>query len=83
MVRKNWDNLELLEMMPLPGHYKTSYFHKFRDENGDILVWFSSREKLERGCVYHGRATIKEHKKCRESQYTVLTRCSFERKEKQ
>jgi len=76
--RTRFDDLTVIAVIPLPGQFGITNLHKFRDPDGNVLVWFASNAELERGFVYGGKATVKAHNEYRGCAQTVLTRCKFE-----
>lgn len=75
--RQIFSGLKCVNIIYIEGYYGTTMLHKFVDENGNLMVWFSSSKELEPGKTYTGKATVKEHKEYRGTKQTVLTRCAF------
>lgn len=53
----------------------TTKLHRFKDDKGNVIVWFASNELLEEGKNYKIRGTVREHSEYRGVKQTVLTRC--------
>lgn len=60
------------------GMYGTTFLHNFRDAEGHIFVWSTSKELPEGPdeCVIKG--TVKEHRQWKDQAQTFLTRCKIE-----
>jgi len=59
------------------GYYGgTSYIHSFIDENGNVIIWKTSKHLTE-GEKYTLVGTVKEHSEYRETKQTILTRCKI------
>jgi hypothetical protein len=74
--RQDWTNLTVTAIHTFEGHYGMSYMHKFVDNDGNVLVWTTSK-RLEKGQTYSGKATVKKHDEYRGIKQTVLTRAKF------
>jgi len=85
--------LTLTAMLPLEGgQYGPTYLHKFRDQDGNIVSWFSSnichiipgsadREELEPGHTYTVKATVKRHQDYKGIPQTLITRAKIVKKD--
>jgi len=91
-VGKAGDKIQVEVTLEKEARYETSYgmmsLYRFKDANGNILVWktstFLCRRKVVDGCEYSVgieegelvtiKATIKEHSEYRSEKQTVLTR---------
>jgi hypothetical protein len=51
-----------------------SHLHKFRDGEGNVVVWFSSSLTLKQGQVYDLTATVKDHNTRDGVAQTIITR---------
>lgn len=72
-------SLVLAAVKVIDGYYGETYLYTFSDENGNTVIWFSSKnKKLERGTEYTIKGTVKEHKEYRGIPQTVLTRCKVQ-----
>lgn len=59
--------------------YGTSYIFTFKDNNDNILVWFSSNNVCDlNDKVILTKGTIKEHKEYNNTKQTIITRCKIE-----
>ena len=59
-------------------HGEVHYIYKFKDENGNILIWnTSSYPEIEEGESYILRGTVKEHKEYKGDKETILSRCKI------
>ncbi len=76
--RSEFQGLTVSNIIYREGNYGTTAIHKFVDVAGNCLTWFSSRQSLELGETYSGKATVKKHDEFRGIKQTVLTRCKFE-----
>jgi hypothetical protein len=57
--------------------YGESYIHRFKDENENILIWFSSSgfpEYIEPGTKLKIKATVKNHDDYQNKKQTIITR---------
>lgn len=82
--------LTLTKMLPLEGgQYGPTYLHKFRDQDGNIVSWFSSnlnqiipeqadREALTEGDTYNIKATVKKHDEYQGVPQTLITRAKIQ-----
>ena len=58
------------------GHYGYSQVVKFRDENGNILTWFTAVNiTVEVGSACKLSGTIKKHDQYKDQKTTIVTRC--------
>ncbi len=55
--------------------YGRTNIHMFRDENGNVVKWFASKESLVIGQTYRVTGTVKTHGEYHGMAETVLTRC--------
>lgn len=63
---------------PYTGSYGTTFKYIFEDENGNVLVWNSSKSfDLVRGNKYLIKGTIKDHSEYKGTKQTIITRCQF------
>lgn len=76
--RCRFEGLTVISVRQMTGLRFDSYLHRFVDPDGNILIWFSSKDQLKVGKVYAGVATVKEHKVYEGQKQTYLTRCQFE-----
>lgn len=59
------------------GPYGTTYLYRFRDQDGNVAVWFATRSQdLDCHKTYGVKGTIKDHSVRDGVKQTVLTRCS-------
>jgi hypothetical protein len=58
--------------------YGISYRYNLRTPEGHELIWWASRDVLERGRTYDLKATIKAHDEYNGSPQTVITRCTVQ-----
>jgi hypothetical protein len=59
----------------IDGMYGVTHLYKFTDENGNTLVWFSSKDQeFAIGETYTIKATVKAHKEFNGEKQTVITR---------
>jgi hypothetical protein len=57
---------------------ETNYIYTFADENGNTLVWKTSKfQELNDGEKYTVKGTIKEHNEYKGDKQTALTRCKI------
>lgn len=54
-----------------------NFIYKFKDQNGNTLIWKTSNRSLEEGETYRIKGTIKEHSEYDGDKQTVLTRCKI------
>jgi hypothetical protein len=54
---------------------ETNYIYKFKDANGNTIIWKTSCRNLEENKIYRIKGTIKEHSEYNGDKQTVLTRC--------
>lgn len=73
----------LVALKTWEGNYGTTFFHKFVDATGNVLVWFGSSSLCHHGSdeVKVGekvtfKATIKAHNDRQSVRQTILTRCA-------
>ncbi len=60
---------------------ETNYIYKFADENGNTIVWKTSKfEDVDDGEKYTVKGTIKEHSEYKGDKQTVLARCKVNKK---
>jgi len=72
--RQNF-TLTAVSLKTLDGMYGMTYLYKFTDENGNNIVWFSSKNQdLNIGATYTIKATVKDHKEYNNEKQTVITR---------
>jgi len=57
------------------GAYGTTHIHNFKDNSGNVFVWFSSRAKLNTGTTYSVTGTVKKHSDYKGTPQTELSRC--------
>lgn len=80
--REVFTNLTLAFTTVFPSDFGATTFYKFRDETGNILVWFSSRtfykgtSELVAGDVISLKATVKKQELRKGIKQTVITRGS-------
>lgn len=83
--REEFD-LTLVGVTSVDSHYGVTNIHRFRDQAGNLAVWFATRERLEPG-RYRVKATVKAHNVHKftardgaavEERQTVLSRCKAE-----
>lgn len=67
-------SLELISIKYIDSRFGRIALHKFQDENGNVVVWFSSSWIGEEGTTYTGKATVKEHSEYAGVKQTVITR---------
>lgn len=65
--------------MEMYGRYGRSVMHIMEDEEGNILVWTTSARTLIEGDTYKIKGTIKAHNTYKNTDQTVLTRCTATR----
>ena len=73
-------DLELLvtKVIELPNDYfGSSKMHIFQDADDNIYTWTTTAKTLTEGENYTLRGTVKEHKKYKGVNQTVLTRCAI------
>jgi hypothetical protein len=69
-------NLTLYSIREFESDYGVRTMHRFKDESGNIFVWFKSGESsLEPETTYQVTGTIKEHSEYNGIAQTMLTRC--------
>lgn len=57
---------------------EVSYVYNFTDENGNTIVWVSSKGiEFEEGNSYTIKGTIKDHREYKNDKQTYLTRCKI------
>lgn len=67
--------LTLKSVRVIQGYYGDTHLYKFADENGNAIVWFSSKNlHLVVGDNYEIKATVKEHKEYNHEKQTTITR---------
>lgn len=69
--------LTVLSVFANDGVWGTTHIHKMLTEDGNMVTWFSSSDRLDVGSKYTGKATIKDHKEYKGTKETVVTRCKF------
>jgi hypothetical protein len=76
--------LTLTHKFDIEGFYGTTTIHKFRDPDGNVVVWFASNPNiapddgvLEVGHTYDIKATPKEHKEYKGTKETAVNRAAF------
>jgi len=69
--------LTVLSVFANDGAWGTTHIHKMLTEDGNMVTWFSSSDRLDVGAKYTGKATIKDHKEYKGTKETVVTRCKF------
>ena len=68
-------NVTLEAKRPFDGMYGPTFQHKFVDEDGNVFIWWASRDSgFEPGAKVDVVATIKDHKAFRGEKQTVITR---------
>ena len=75
-IKKRHDfTLTVVSERVLEGQYGMTHLYKFTDENGNNLVWFSSKNQdLDIGATYTIKATVKDHSEYNNEKQTVITR---------
>lgn len=59
----------------IPGEFGTTTLCKFRDDKGNVIIWWASGEiELPEGAVIKAKATVKKHEVYKEIQQTTVTR---------
>jgi hypothetical protein len=72
-----------LKVIPVESMYGMSYLHKFLTREGNIAMWFASRNpELEIGKEYRVKATIKKHDEYQGTEQTFFTRVTVLTEEK-
>lgn len=68
--------VEIDEVRTFTGTYGYTYFYKLRDEAGNELVWFASRNALQNlaGSQIRIKGTVKSHGDYKGRKQTILTR---------
>lgn len=69
------DGVTVEKVVEINGSYGLTLLHKMRDAKGNVLVWFSSSERLDEGEVYTLKGTVKAQEDYQGTKQTVLTRC--------
>lgn len=78
--RRVFEGLKLLSTQEWDGRFGTTVFHKFVDDQGNVLVWKGSHrlkvgnEAVKDGAIVSIKATIKEHTDFRGTAQTVIAR---------
>ena len=60
--------------IPLEGAWGTTHLYIMKDEDGNIIKWFSSRSVLTEGYKYEIDARVKAHDEYNGTKGTVITR---------
>jgi len=61
-----------------PWEHNLTYLYSFKDDNGNVLVWQTSKGLvIDDGAKVTIKGTIKEHNEYKEVKQTVLTRCKI------
>jgi hypothetical protein len=47
--------------------------HQMKDENDNVIIWWTNSDRLEEGKKYQMDATVKEHKMYKGIPQTVIT----------
>lgn len=64
------------KVLALDAAYGTSYMHIMKDMDGNRLTWFSSSKVLDTGIIMTIKATPKKHEVYKDTQQTILNRCT-------
>jgi hypothetical protein len=83
-VGARWSfSLKLEKLIKINGHYGLSTLHKFRDGDGNVVIWFKTGGPCGNyeGAEYLVTGRIKAHKEYDGIKQTVLTRCKMIEKE--
>lgn len=67
--------------MEMYGQYGRSVMHIMEDADGNVLVWTTSARTLIEGDTYKIKGTVKAHNVYKNTNQTVLTRCTATRVE--
>ena len=78
------DKINMIVTLDFIAYWETiygyTYFYNFIDENGNALVWKTSKgTDIENGSKVRVTGTIKEHSERENVKQTVLTRCKIEK----
>ena len=76
--RQMWVDLLLVDVKYWENDWGVTYFHKFQDLDGNILIWKTGTVELDQGSTYQGKATVKAHDVYRDIKQTVLARAAFD-----
>jgi hypothetical protein len=55
-----------------------THLHKFTDQAGNVFIWKTGVDRLDVGCTYAGKATVKAHEEYEDVKQTVITRFAWE-----
>lgn len=67
--------LTVEKIFDIDGNYGVTHVHLMADANGNVAIWRASSERLDVGCTYDVRATVKRHEEYKGTKQTMLTRC--------
>jgi hypothetical protein len=67
--------VELAARKGRPRRFGRSYFHRFRDGFGRLIVWYATDRRLERGGRYRLRGTVRRQAELGDERATVVHRC--------
>jgi hypothetical protein len=76
--RQNF-TLTVVSEKVMEGYYGITHLYTFKDENDNVIVWFSSKDaELEQGETYTIKGTVKAHKEFNNVPQTTITRCKVQ-----
>jgi len=67
----------ILSVFDHDGYYGVSHIHKMVTDEGNVVTWFASKERLDVGATYKGKATVKKHGEYKGTKETTVTRCKL------
>jgi hypothetical protein len=76
--RSHWPGLLCTHVYDWEGRYGMTHLHKFTDQAGNVFIWKTGVDRLDVGCTYAGKATVKAHEEYEDVKQTVITRFAWE-----
>ena len=71
--------LTLVSERKFDGYYGMTYLYTFNDPNGNVVVWFASKDnELDVDTTYVVKGTVKKHEPYNNIPQTTLTRCKVQ-----
>lgn len=68
----------LISKKYIEGRFGTTTLHRFSDNQGNLIIWFGSNDRMEEGKEYKIKATVKKHDEYRGKKQTVVNRASLQ-----